>query len=371
MLAYGARPPPGNRRDVGLRRAVSPTTTLYGWTGALIKPRRVGLMVATAMAGAIITVNWHSRGSDPGDQTCVLARAATAQDAVVRGAVLDDEWLQNITSERFWRSSRPKPRSVKRTIKRSSPRRRQRPAPVVLTGYRTVCVRLCDGAFFPISQNASSRDFARDAAQCQRRCPTGRLFVQRGADPDINLYSDLKGQPYSGLGTANLFRTTYDLNCKCKPHPWEQVSRLRHHIYALAERIRNGDKAASLELARLKNSARTATVSEPRAGSVQAAANAPRALTLGAVSGAIEAPSLRPQPPAILAPKPTATPDATTRAQTAAAPALGAEALRVTVPNSATQAVPAKRRYRRQSSAARGSGKAAKSYRNTRRRNKR
>ena len=36
---------------------------------------------------------------------------------------------------------------------------------------RTMCVRTCDGAFFPISSNATPDDFQRDADACQRRCP--------------------------------------------------------------------------------------------------------------------------------------------------------------------------------------------------------
>ena len=36
---------------------------------------------------------------------------------------------------------------------------------------RTLCVRTCDGAFFPISANASQNDFTRDGAICNRMCP--------------------------------------------------------------------------------------------------------------------------------------------------------------------------------------------------------
>ncbi len=40
--------------------------------------------------------------------------------------------------------------------------------------YRTMCVRTCDGAFFPITSNATPADFGRDAASCAARCPGRR-----------------------------------------------------------------------------------------------------------------------------------------------------------------------------------------------------
>ncbi len=35
-------------------------------------------------------------------------------------------------------------------------------------GYRTLCVRLCDGFYFPISAAAQPGEFARDEETCQR-----------------------------------------------------------------------------------------------------------------------------------------------------------------------------------------------------------
>ena len=43
---------------------------------------------------------------------------------------------------------------------------------------RTVCVRLCDGGFFPISNSASRGHLSRDADICRSRCsgPEARLY---------------------------------------------------------------------------------------------------------------------------------------------------------------------------------------------------
>ena len=38
--------------------------------------------------------------------------------------------------------------------------------------YRTVCVRLCDGSFYPISFSTTPDNFARDEAQCRSSCRT-------------------------------------------------------------------------------------------------------------------------------------------------------------------------------------------------------
>jgi Protein of unknown function (DUF2865) len=37
--------------------------------------------------------------------------------------------------------------------------------------FQTVCVRTCDGGFFPISPGAETRDFRRDARVCEMMCP--------------------------------------------------------------------------------------------------------------------------------------------------------------------------------------------------------
>lgn len=61
------------------------------------------------------------------------------------------------------------------------PRRQDGDRPKLAGGtYRTVCVRLCDGFYFPISYSTRRQRFAGDAAQCEQRCPyRSRLFVHR------------------------------------------------------------------------------------------------------------------------------------------------------------------------------------------------
>lgn len=99
--------------------------------------------------------------------------------------------------------------------------------------YRTVCVRLCDGYFFPISFSATPDRFAADEAACNARCSSSaRLYVYPNPGGEPEDMRDVRGQPYTALKTAFLFRTTYVEACTCKPHPWEEASLNRHRVYA-------------------------------------------------------------------------------------------------------------------------------------------
>jgi hypothetical protein len=118
--------------------------------------------------------------------------------------------------------------------------------------YRTVCVRLCDGAFFPLSFSTTRENFDADAARCDKTCAGSRMFFYKNPGETLDDMEDLKGQPYKKLPTAFLYRTTYDAGCKCRAHPWEEASRTQHRVYALEAQKAKGDKAAALELTDLK-----------------------------------------------------------------------------------------------------------------------
>lgn len=99
--------------------------------------------------------------------------------------------------------------------------------------YRTVCVRLCDGYFFPISFATTPDRFAADESACRARCSSSaRLYVYPNPGGEPEQMTDVRGQPYTALKTAFLFRTSYDESCTCKPHPWDQASMDRHRVYA-------------------------------------------------------------------------------------------------------------------------------------------
>ena len=136
--------------------------------------------------------------------------------------------------------------------------------------YRTLCVRLCDGYYFPISFSATRDRFARDAKTCESSCGgQARLFVYRNPGADVEDMADLRGQPYKQLSTAFLYRTEYVPQCRCKPNPWDTEAQERHRMYALAAAKRKGSKQAAAELdaltakMKLDRSARPAQVAMP------------------------------------------------------------------------------------------------------------
>ncbi|NUS20728.1 MAG: DUF2865 domain-containing protein [Mesorhizobium sp.] len=75
--------------------------------------------------------------------------------------------------------------------------------------FHTMCVRTCDGYFFPMSNAASAGDFERDQKNCESSCPGTEMqvFYSRGMDDDSgSMTSSVTGQPYSELPTAYLYK---------------------------------------------------------------------------------------------------------------------------------------------------------------------
>ncbi|MGI9425479.1 MAG: DUF2865 domain-containing protein, partial [Hyphomicrobiaceae bacterium] len=102
--------------------------------------------------------------------------------------------------------------------------------------YRTVCVRLCDGYYFPISQATSRRNFYRDAEQCQARCGgETKLFYTAPNAPDIKQARDVSGLVYRRMENAFLYRKKLVKGCTCRPAPWSPGERARHQMYSTAE----------------------------------------------------------------------------------------------------------------------------------------
>lgn len=96
-------------------------------------------------------------------------------------------------------------------------------------GYRTLCVRLCDGYYWPLSFSTASRGIRVDAARCENSCsaPT-RLFYERSPGGNAQYMIDIKGKRYSGLENAFRYRKEYVENCRCKPEPWSAEARAEY-----------------------------------------------------------------------------------------------------------------------------------------------
>ena len=119
--------------------------------------------------------------------------------------------------------------------------------------YRTVCVRLCDGYYWPISYATSPDNFDRDRQKCESSCSSpARLYRGRTSGTETEDMEDLSGQPYHRLKTAFLYRTQYEPSCKCKAEPWSKEATDRHKMYALEAAKAKGDKVAAQELTQMK-----------------------------------------------------------------------------------------------------------------------
>ena len=86
------------------------------------------------------------------------------------------------------------------------------------SGYRTVCVRTCDGYFFPISFSTSQDRFHEDEMTCQRMCPAAEvmLFSHRNPGEDMNQAVSNTGQLYTQIPNAFKYKTSWDASCTCK-----------------------------------------------------------------------------------------------------------------------------------------------------------
>lgn len=84
--------------------------------------------------------------------------------------------------------------------------------------FRTVCVRTCDGAYFPVSFATVQARFQDDEKTCKALCPAteASLFAYRNPGEDINQAVSLNGQTYSSLPNAFKFRTEFNASCACK-----------------------------------------------------------------------------------------------------------------------------------------------------------
>jgi hypothetical protein len=110
--------------------------------------------------------------------------------------------------------------------------------------YRTLCVRMCDGYYWPISSTASRRDFGRDAKLCKSGCSSeARLFFQGKAEADAATMVDLSGRVYARLPTAFKYRKSISSDCACKPAPWSPSEIDRHRSYAALRASTTADVA--------------------------------------------------------------------------------------------------------------------------------
>jgi hypothetical protein len=104
--------------------------------------------------------------------------------------------------------------------------------------YRTVCVRSCDGYYFPISYSTVPSRFADDEKACQRACPASEvaLYSYRNPGEDMEQAVSTVGQPYTALPNAFRYRKEFTAACSC-----------RKPGQSWADALKNADDDSTLE----------------------------------------------------------------------------------------------------------------------------
>ena len=84
--------------------------------------------------------------------------------------------------------------------------------------YHTVCVRTCDGYYFPISYSTLPTHFAEDEKTCQRECPAADvgLYSFRNPGESMDQAVSTTGQLYTALPSAYRYRTQLISGCSCR-----------------------------------------------------------------------------------------------------------------------------------------------------------
>lgn len=134
-------------------------------------------------------------------------------------------------------------------------------------GPYTVCVRTCDGFFFPLA-NSPGGSSGQDE-MCQALCPGTETFafgMSTGGDIQ-NAVQRSTGTPYSSLPNAGKYTRSFDAACTCKTQGQSWVQVLRNAEDLLEKR--KGDiivtEQRSLEMSRPKVDPKADAKADPKA----------------------------------------------------------------------------------------------------------
>ena len=94
---------------------------------------------------------------------------------------------------------------------------------------RSVCVRTCDGFFFPVGPVGDSSSLASHEADCAGLCPDAQtaLFIEPAGSDKIEDAVSIKGARYTALPAAFRHRETSDNSCTCHRNVGANYSLLR------------------------------------------------------------------------------------------------------------------------------------------------
>src|SRR5262245_4699122 len=211
-------------------------------------------LVLLGFSGAAISLRVDNRGELAAERTAPdspeAPRSLRKNPTPPEQRIANGDWADRLRSEDFWRQmrspqSRPEvgSRRAAGSARSETPRRswgfrgeegRSKNFASHDGGtYRTVCVRLCDGYFWPVSFAAARTSLGQDRRKCEQSCESpARLYVSKDTEAPLEDMRDENGRYYRDLKTAFVYRTSYLESCKCRAHPWEAEAQARHAGYA-------------------------------------------------------------------------------------------------------------------------------------------
>jgi hypothetical protein len=84
-------------------------------------------------------------------------------------------------------------------------------------GSKAVCVRTCDGSFFPVSYSAGSSRLDSLQQMCTALCPNTEVSLYTySPSADIDQAVSISGAPYMDSPNALKYRQTFDASCTCR-----------------------------------------------------------------------------------------------------------------------------------------------------------
>ena len=93
--------------------------------------------------------------------------------------------------------------------------RSERPKRGAFGGSYVVCVRACDGSFFPVSYFGGTALEVQEI--CQSLCPNATVALYSlPFGGTIDEAVSINGEPYANLSNAHKFEQTFDASCSCR-----------------------------------------------------------------------------------------------------------------------------------------------------------
>jgi hypothetical protein len=144
-------------------------------------------------------------------------------------------------------------------------------------GFRTLCVRTCDGYYFPISFSTAQSRFGDDEQTCQKLCPAAEavLYSHRNPGEDVAQAVSSGGRVYKDLANAFRYRREFVASCSCKQQgqTWaEALGTTRDSTIERGDVVVTEEKAKALSQPRNESGSRT---SAPRQDARKPTGNMP------------------------------------------------------------------------------------------------